>query len=236
MISFKSHSQRPFVILSTAMSLDGFIATIKGDSFLSNSKDWKRVHQLRMESDAIMVGAGTIRIDNSKLTVDEKKLQKKASNHPIRIVVSSKGNIPINARVITYRPEIPTLIAITSQCSSEQQMKLEKKGCKVVECGDGPLVNLKQLLTILKKNFNVNKLMLEGGSKLNGEMLDQRLIDEIHLSLAPVICGSGVPLFTLPKKILNFSDSPYFEIITYSQLEDMISIQMSVHHKSRQIK
>jgi len=183
-----------------------------------------------------MVGARTIRVDDSKLTVNEKKLQKKAINHPIRIVVSSKGNIPINARVITYRPEIPTIIATTSQCPRVQKMRLEKKGCEVVECGDGPLVNLKQLLIILKKDFNVNKLMLEGGSKLNGEMLDQRLIDEIHLTLAPVICGSGVPLFTLPKTIPNFSDSPYFEIITYSQLNDMICIQMSVHYRSRQIK
>ncbi|MFX0171630.1 MAG: RibD family protein [Candidatus Hodarchaeota archaeon] len=236
MNSLEPHFQRPFVTLSAAISLDGFIATIKGDSELSNSKDWARVHQLRMDSDAIMVGGGTIRADDSKLTVNEKKLKKKAINHPIRLVVSSKGNIPINARVITYRPEIPTLIAITSQCPSKKRLKLEEKGCELIECGDGPLVNLKQLLGILKKDFNINTLMLEGGSRLNGEMLNQCFIDEVHLAFAPVICGSGIPLFALPKTILNFSDSPYFEIITYSQLDDMIFIQMSVHYQPRQIK
>ncbi|MFX0049755.1 MAG: RibD family protein [Candidatus Hodarchaeota archaeon] len=236
MTSIEPHFQRPFVTLSAAISLDGFIATIKGDNNLSNSKDWARVHQLRMDSDAIMVGGGTIRADDSKLTVNEKKLKKEAINHPIRIVVSSKGNIPINARVITYRPEIPTLIAITSQCPSKKRLKLEEKGCELVECGDGSLVNLEQLLGILKKDYDINRLMLEGGSRLNGEMLNQCLIDEVHLALAPVICGSGVPLFNLQDPIPKFSTSPFFDIITYDQLDDMIWLQMSVHYKSRQIK
>ena len=63
---------RPFVFLSAAISLDGNIATINGDTFLSNSDDWIRVHRLRANSDAIMVGSGTIRADNSKLTVNER--------------------------------------------------------------------------------------------------------------------------------------------------------------------
>ena len=61
MTSPKHYENRPFVILSAAISLDGQIATVEGDTLLSNSKDWIRVHQLRADSDAIMVGSETIR-------------------------------------------------------------------------------------------------------------------------------------------------------------------------------
>ena len=67
----KPPDTRPFVFLSAATSLDGQIATIDGDALLSNSDDWIRVHRLRADSDAIMVGSGTIRADDSKLTVNE---------------------------------------------------------------------------------------------------------------------------------------------------------------------
>jgi riboflavin biosynthesis pyrimidine reductase len=113
---------------------------------------------------------------------------------------------------------------------------LEEKGCKLLECGDGPLVNLEQLLGILKKDYDINRIMLEGGSRLNGEMLNHHLIDEVHLALAPVICGTGVPFFTLPETIPDFSSSPFFQILTHTKVDDMIFLRISVHYRSRQIK
>lgn len=227
--------KRPYITLSAASSLDGYISTINGDSRLSNSKDWNRVHELRSKSDAIIVGSGTIRIDDSKLTIDEKYFQKKPMEHPIRVVVSSKGNIPLNARVITYKSDIPTFIAITSQCSKDQKLKLEKSGCKVIKCGKGPLVNLQQLLHILKTEYSIHNVMLEGGSRLNGEMLHQKLIDEVHLAIAPVICGKGVPFFTLPKTISSFAESPFFKIIRSERINDMVFLKIIIQYKQRDI-
>ncbi len=228
-------NERPYVVLSAATSLNGYLATSSGDSHLSNSEDWVRVHLLRMESDAIMVGSGTIRTDNSKLTVNETIIGKKVKKHPIRVVVNSKGDIPLNSRVITYKPEIPTLIAITSLCSPKRRSLFEKKGCQTIECGNGPLVDLPQLLKSLRKEYNVRNLMVEGGSRLNGELLNHHLLDEVQLALAPVICGEGIPLFSHQVQIREFSDSPFFEIIAYKQIDDMIWIQMSVHYESRKI-
>ncbi len=235
MVSSKPPTNRPFVFLSAAISLDGQIASIHGDTRLSNTKDWARVHQLRAESDAIMVGSGTIRTDDSKLTVSEKILGARIKKHPIRIVVSSNGKIPLKARVITYKPDISTLIATTSRCSRNQKQKLENKGCQVIECGEGPLTDLVQLLHILITDYNVKKLMVEGGSRLNGEMLGQQLIDEVHLAIAPVICGQGVPFFTLSRSIPTFSKSPFFEIRKYNKIDDMIWLKMTVHYHSRQL-
>jgi 2,5-diamino-6-hydroxy-4-(5-phosphoribosylamino)pyrimidine 1'-reductase len=235
MNSDHSPYKRPFIILSAASSLDGYISTINSDSKLSNSKDWNRVHKLRAESDAIMVGSGTIRTDDSKLTIDKRYFSKRLEKNPIRIVVSSKCNIPLNSRIITYRPDIPTLIATTSQCSKERKKKLERSGCQVIECGDGPLTDLPQLLHKLKTEFSINNLMLEGGSRLNGEMISQELIDEIHLAIAPVICGEGIPLFTLPTAISKFSESPFFQIITNERIDDMIFLKIKIQYKKRHI-
>ena len=235
MSSFKPPENRPFVLLSAAISLDGQIATLQGNTLLSNSKDWIRVHHLRAESDAIMVGSGTIRADDSKLTVNEKLINKGIENHPIRVVVSLKGIIPLKSRVITHRPDILTLIATTSQCSQNQKKNLEEKGCHVITCGDGPLTDLIQLLYILKKDYHVKKLMVEGGSLLNGEMLNNQLIDEVQLAIAPVICGQGIPLFNLSQAIPAFSKSPYFEIKAHNQIDDMIWLKMSIHYRSRRV-
>ncbi|UCE13683.1 MAG: RibD family protein, partial [Candidatus Heimdallarchaeota archaeon] len=161
---------------------------------------------------------------------------KSTTRHPIRIVVSSKGEIPLNAKVITHRPDIPTLIATTTQCSFKQRNDLEKKGCRVIESGNGPLTDLPQLLNILKKDYNIKKLMLEGGSRLNGSMLQNKLIDEVQLAIAPVICGNeGVPLFTLPQSISTFNESPFFEVASYDKIDDMIWLRLSVHYHSRRI-
>lgn len=226
---------RPYVFLSAAISLDGNIATNQGDTLLSNSEDWVRVHRLRADSDAIMVGSGTIRADNSKLTVNESLIGVKIKKHPIRVVVSSDGKIPLKSRVITHNPDIPTLIATTSQCSLTQRKNLENRGCQVIKCGKGPLTDLHQLFYILKTEFDVEKLMVEGGSRLNGELINHQLIDEIQVAIAPVVCGQGVPLFTFSKAIPEFSESPFFKIEAYNQIDDMIWLKMSVHYHSRHI-
>jgi 2,5-diamino-6-(ribosylamino)-4(3H)-pyrimidinone 5'-phosphate reductase len=226
---------RPFVILSAAVSLDGKLATDGGDAKLSTSNDWSRVHRLRMESDAIMVGGGTIRKDDPKLVVDTKKLGGSVSRQPIRVVVSATGKIPLDARVITHYPEIPTLIAITSHCSTKQKQKLANVGCQVIQCGDNKFVDLSILLRILKIEFKVDRLMVEGGGRLNGSMLSLQLIDEIQLTYAPAIAGNGTSLFELSQSIQNFSESPFFEIITFGRIDDMLWIRFKVHYTKRKL-
>ncbi|MHA1974683.1 MAG: RibD family protein [Candidatus Hodarchaeales archaeon] len=226
-------SERPYVILSTAMSLDGFIVSKDGDNNLSNTHDWRRVHKLRLDSDAIMVGSNTIRIDDPKLTVKEKYVTKTVIKHPVRIVVTSDANIPLDAKIIRYRPEVKTIIATTSKCSTNQIRLLEGLGCDVLICGNGPLVDLIFLLKSLKNQYHIDKLMLEGGGTLNSEMLKIGCIDEIHLSIAPIIFGSGIKIFA------NwFSDQkqfPTFHTKKIERVEDMISLILHVQYEKRNI-
>ena len=156
-------------------------------------------------------------------------------NDPIRIVVTSTGNIPLNANVITHKPEVPTFIATTSRCSIDQKIRLEQVGCEIIKCGHGPKVDLKELLRKLKTDFNIQTLMVEGGSLLSGAMLSEHLIDQIHLSIAPVIGGTGKPLFSLPFPFAEFKQSPFFEVLTHETIGDMIFVHLIVHYRPRQI-
>jgi 2,5-diamino-6-(ribosylamino)-4(3H)-pyrimidinone 5'-phosphate reductase len=179
---------KPYVILSAAISVDGKIATRGEDSAYSDEEDWKRVHKLRSEVDAIMVGIHTILVDDSKLTSKEGK-------SPIRVVVDSDARTPPNARVITVRPEVETIIAVTSIAPPERISNLQKKGAKILVCGEGELVDLKILMEKLYDR-GVKKLMLEGGGNLNWGMISKGLIDEIRIAIAPVIVG-GIEAITL---------------------------------------
>ena len=88
---------RPYVILNAAMTLDGKIATQTGSSNISGEEDLKRVHELRKECDAIMVGIGTVLADDPRLTVH--KVDANPDDNPVRVVVDSKCRTPIAARI-----------------------------------------------------------------------------------------------------------------------------------------
>jgi riboflavin-specific deaminase-like protein len=183
-----------------------------------------------------MVGIGTILSDNPKLTVKSEYFDKSEEvKNPTRIVVTSNGNIPLNANIITHNPQVTTIIATTSNCSTDQKIRLKELGCSIIECGSGLKVDLQVLLRKLKSDHKIHTLMVEGGSLLSGAMLSEHLIDEIHLSIAPVIGGKGKPLFSLPFPFTDFKQSPFFEVITHDTIGDMIFLKLIVHYRPREI-
>lgn len=171
---------RPYVILSAAMSLDGKIATKSGDSELSCFEDKVRVHRLRAEVDAIMVGINTVLKDDPKLTVKYAE-----GPNPIRIVVDSRARTPLSARVLDGSAR--TVIAVSKRASPDKTKALRERGAEVIIAGEDK-VDLKELLRALKRK-GVRILMLEGGGTLNWGMLKEGLIDEVRVAIAPVLVG-----------------------------------------------
>jgi len=180
---------RPYVILNAAMTLDGKIATKKGSSEISGEEDLIRVHKLRKEVDAIMVGINTVLADDPRLTVH--KIEAKEEDNPIRVVVDSKGRVPLNFRVLN--DEAPTIIALSQEADAHKIAELEKKA-DVLKCGKDR-VNLKSLMKELAAR-GIKTLMLEGGSTLNYSMLKDGLVDEVRVCVAPIIAG-GINAKTL---------------------------------------
>ena len=178
--------KRPRVTINCAMSLDGKIALpSRRQTRLSCDEDLKRVHTLRNNSDAIVVGIGTVLMDDPKLLVKEKYVS--SPSKPLRIVLDSNFRIPKNAQVL--KPGAPTLIVTT--CNEERHNDIE-----VIRCGLlNERVDLQQLLEYLGKR-GIKKIMVEGGETVMWEFLKNNLVDELFVFIAPLIIG-GVTSPTL---------------------------------------
>jgi len=173
---------RPKVILSTAMTLDGKIATKTGDSKLSSKQDKIRIHKLRSKVDAILVGSNTVKRDNPFLTVRHTK-----GKNPLRIILDTKANIDKKSQIIKTCKKIPTIIAVSKKASKKNIDKLKKYPLEIIITGN-KLVNIKNLLRILSKK-KIKTLLVEGGGTVNWEFVKQGLVDEIIITITPCIVG-----------------------------------------------
>lgn len=170
---------RPYVILNAAMTLDGKIATRTGDSRISSTADLKRLHRMRSQVDAVMIGVGTQLRDNPRLTV-----RHTSGKNPIRIVVDSRARTPMKSRVFSGGDPI---VAVSKSAPAFRIRRLEQEGANVIQCGK-TRVDLRILLRRLWA-MGIKRLLLEGGGKLNWSMLNARLVDEIRVTLAPLVVG-----------------------------------------------
>ena len=122
----------PHVILSAAISIDGKISTRMGDSKLSSKEDSVRLHKLRSKVDAILIGKNTLLQDNPLLTVRYTK-----GKNPIRIILDSKGTIPINSKIIKTSNEISTIIVVSKKIYTGKILYFSDLGFS--RTGSGPL-------------------------------------------------------------------------------------------------
>lgn len=177
----------PFVMLKMAMTADGKIATRTGDSrWISSGESLKLSHRLRVRYAAVLVGIGTVLRDNPQLTV-----RRIPGRDPMRIVLDSKGRIPIQAAILHCQSEAPTVIA-TCDMSEERARQLKEK-CENVEIWRLPMSEEGgvDLLALLKQLGEAHRdsLLIEGGSTVAGAFLHKRLIDKFMIIIAPKILG-----------------------------------------------
>ena len=172
---------RPHIILSAAISIDGKIATHSGESNLSSKMDLIRLHRLRRDVDAILVGKNTINVDDPLLTVRHVK-----GKNPIRIILDSSGTISANSKIVKTANKISTILVVAER-TTRNISKLGKKGVEIIRCGRDK-IDLKKLLNILQKR-GISKILLEGGGITNWYFLKEKLVDEIILTVTPYILG-----------------------------------------------
>ncbi|MBJ6363470.1 bifunctional diaminohydroxyphosphoribosylaminopyrimidine deaminase/5-amino-6-(5-phosphoribosylamino)uracil reductase RibD [Paenibacillus sp. MAHUQ-46] len=174
----------PFVTLKTASTLDGKIAAKSGDSqWVTGPEARELVHTMRHQHDGIMVGVSTVLADDPQLTT---RLPVPAL-HPVRIIADSKLRMPLSSQMLHNR-EAETIILTTEQADPERIRALEATGAKVLPCGTGEHVDLKAALKRLAE-LDIGSILLEGGGRLNGAMLEAQLVDKMILFFAPKIIG-----------------------------------------------
>ncbi|GLI07307.1 riboflavin biosynthesis protein RibD [Paenibacillus tyrfis] len=179
-------TRRPFVTVKSASTLDGKIAARTGDSkWITGEASRAYVHTLRHRHQAIMVGIGTVLADDPSLTT---RLPVPGL-HPIRVVVDSTLRLPHEAKLV--RDGIaPTVVLTTEQAPAARRRELEASGVEIVDCGPGPAVDLDAAMARLGER-EIGSLLVEGGGKLSGALLEHRLAHKLVFFLAPKIIGGG---------------------------------------------
>ena len=173
-----------YVILNAAMSIDGKISTRKNDSAISSKLDLVRVHKLRSTVDGIMIGISTVLEDDPMLNV---RYSTTGMKNPTRIIIDSKARIPLNSRIIDSSNKIQTIIAVTHNASSRKINEIQKKGAQVLVYGNGK-VNLRNLFQQLEK-MGLKKIIVEGGGEINWSVLKLGLVNELVVTISPVVIG-----------------------------------------------
>jgi diaminohydroxyphosphoribosylaminopyrimidine deaminase/5-amino-6-(5-phosphoribosylamino)uracil reductase len=176
--------KEPFVILKIAATLDGRIATRTGVSQWITSEESRRfVHRLRDQVDGVLVGVGTILRDDPLLTT-----RLPGGRDPYRIVLDSQLRIPEDSKILHTNPQ-RLILATTERAPREKLKRLEPKVGRMMVC---PMkegrVDLKALVSRLGE-MEMMSLLVEGGSRVNGAFLDERLIDKVLLFLSPKCLG-----------------------------------------------
>ena len=180
---------RPYVYLAAAITIDGRIASKTGYSRLSCPIDLRRLHELRAKVDAVLVGAGTIRVDNPRLTV--RYVQ---GRNPVRVVVDGALSAPLDARV--FDSSAPTVVLTTENAPRDKVNALRERGVQVIEF-PGDAVPLGKALEMLY-SMGIRSVLVEGGGRINWQMLSQCLVDELVITVTPYAFGAGTSLLEGP--------------------------------------
>lgn len=183
---------RPYVFINVAMTADGKIDTFeRKGAAISSQRDKERVDKLRAESDAVMVGGKTLLDEDPKLTVKSEVLRSDRvargfSPNPVKVGIVTQANIKPDSAFLNAGPA-GIVIFTTRQTSKAQVSFLESCGVNMY-VHDSERVNVQSALATLKE-LGINRLMVEGGSTLNFELLNLGLVDEVTAYVAPMIFG-----------------------------------------------
>ena len=210
---------KTYVILSAAISIDGKIATKRGDSNLSSTQDSIRLHKLRSKVDAILVGKNTVLQDDPLLTVRHAK-----GKNPVRIILDSKGTLSPKSRILQTSNDIPTIIAVSESISKPNLGKLNKFPVDIITVGQNS-VDVKLLLKKLLDK-NIEKILVEGGGTINWEFIKQSLFDELIITVSPFLIGGDDAIsFVRGQGFGKISNSPHLHLKSVKRLNNHLVLR-----------
>jgi diaminohydroxyphosphoribosylaminopyrimidine deaminase / 5-amino-6-(5-phosphoribosylamino)uracil reductase len=191
--------KRPYVTLKIGISADGKIAAGPGKrTDITGPEVKNRVHLMRAQCDAVLVGLSTVLIDDPELTC---RLPGMEARSPIRIVADTRLSIPSKAKLVKTAEQVPVWILSTRKGGVSA-------GITVIDCKQTPngWVDLTDAMEVLAKR-GINRLLVEGGSHVSQSFLEADLVDEVQLFQSPTAIGpqgtdaiADTPLSTLEKR------------------------------------
>ncbi len=209
----------PFVTIKAAVTLDGRIATRSGDSrWITGPEARKHAHRMRDASDAVLVGIGTVLADDPELTVRHVR-----GRDPLRVVLDSALRTPVTAKLVRHGSAAQTLIFHANDAPAERRAALAAlPGVALVELARAPngTLDLDAVLRELGRRDCV-RVLVEGGARLHGALLDAGLVDRVAVFVAPVLLGDSeaVPL-ARGREIATIADALRLRDVEITRLGD----------------
>jgi diaminohydroxyphosphoribosylaminopyrimidine deaminase/5-amino-6-(5-phosphoribosylamino)uracil reductase len=192
---FMKHIARamPYVHVKIAQSIDGFIGGERTPRYLSSIPSLRLVHRWRAEHDAVLVGAGTVHADNPHLTVRHSR-----GHDPHVVVIDGRLSIPEHANVLRRDRGRGVFLCVSERAAAAARSKvqrLEGRGILVLRFpAPKGVLGLREVLAALYR-FSVGSVLVEGGSSIFTQFLEEGLADELSIFVTPFMLGGGVPVF-----------------------------------------
>lgn len=216
--------KRPHVLLSVAVSLDGYIDDTSDDRLLlSNSIDFDRVDEVRAGVDAILIGAQTMRSDNPRLLVNSAerratRISQGRSEFPTKVTVSASGNLDRGLKFWHFGGK---KIVYTVEGEPFDRLTTDLAGLADIVSVGAESVDFGAMLDDLASR-GVERIMVEGGGHIHTEFLSRGLADELHLAIAPILVGdSNAPRFLYDAKF----DTGRMRLIESRNVGDVVLVR-----------
>jgi riboflavin-specific deaminase-like protein len=184
---------RPYVLLNMSMSADGKIANeSRSIHTFGSAGDLKHLYQLRATADAILSGARTIEdtgatLGNGGESFRRARLRRGLAEFPKRVVVSGRASISAEAPIWQHRFS-PILLAVQSNAPAARLRRLRGLA-DAVHVSEGSTLDVASVLCWLRTEWGIQRLLVEGGSEVNGAFFKAGLVDEVNLTLCPILIG-----------------------------------------------
>lgn len=227
-------TRRPYVLMKAAATIDGKIATAKGDArWVSCEASREYVHRLRHQMMAIMVGIHTVELDDPMLNC---RLFGDVCQ-PIRIVVDSKARISLESQLVRTANEIPLIVCHTADADPQKLEQLRLLGVKTLVCESSEgRVSVDDMLRQLanpadKADRAISSVLLEGGATLNASFLKAGCVDELNLFIAPkIVGGNSAPSFVGELGIDKMAQALPLQQVSYETVGQDLLVRAHIKH------
>ena len=222
----------PFVYLNLASTADGKIAPTKERYVgFSSPRDLEHLLELRTEADAVMSGARTINSFPMDLGPGGSKYRKVRlknglAEYALRVVVSGSGNVDPDAEIFKHR--FSPIIILATERAGKKLKRLREIADAVETFGEMDL-DFTTALRWLKKKWKVNRLLCEGGGELNAALFHAKLVNELHLTISPVIFGGrDAPTLADGEGVENLADATQLKMKSMKRVGDELFLVYEV--------